>query len=138
MIAIRFPRTKGLSLAVLLLLVVAGIAGCGEDSSAGKDLQVSNQQDTFQFQVTDMKHYSHTYTYTWANSGASASVNQACSITGGTATLVLRDGNGASVYAQSLKANGTFNTTAGAPGNWTVQVLVNDVSGTLNFRAQKL
>lgn len=138
MIAIRCAVRNRLPFAALLFLVIAGVAGCGEDSSAGKDLQVSNQQDSFQFQVTDVKHYSHTYTYTWANSGASASVNQACSITGGAATLILRDANGASVYAQSLKSNGTFNSTAGAPGNWTVEVLLSNASGTLNFRAQKL
>ena len=129
---------KSRVLAALCVSLLLGVAGCGEDSSAGKDLQVSNQQDSFQFQVTDVKHYSHTYTYTWPNSGTTASVNQACSITEGTATLVLRDANGASVYAQSLKVNGTFPTSAGAAGNWTVEVLLNNASGTLNFRAQKL
>ncbi|HSQ61211.1 MAG TPA: hypothetical protein VLT84_12415 [Acidobacteriota bacterium] len=138
MIANRSSARSRRSFAVRLLFVIAVVAGCGEDSSAGKDLQVSNQQDSFQFQVTDVKHYSHTYTYTWANSGASASVNQACSITGGAATLILRDANGASVYAQSLKSNGTFSSTVGAPGNWTVEVLLSNASGTLNFRAQKL
>lgn len=132
----RGPRRR--AFAVSLLLALAGVAGCGEDSSAGKDLQIANQQDSFQFQVTDVKHYSHTYTYTWANSGASASVNQACSITEGAATLILRDANGASVYAQSLKANGTFHSSVGAAGNWTVEVLLTNASGTLNFRAQKL
>ena len=134
----RSSRPNRLALVASLLFVLAGVAGCGEDSSAGKDLQVSNQQDSFQFQVTDVKRYSHTYTYTWANSGASASVNQACSITEGAATLILRDANGASVYAQSLKANGTFNSSIGAAGNWTVEVLLSNASGTLNFRAQKL
>ena len=138
MLANRSGGPNRLSFVVLVLLALAGVAGCGEDSSAGKDLQVSNQQDSFQFQVTDVKHYSHTYTYTWANSGTSASVNQACSITGGAATLILRDANGASVYAQSLKANGTFNSSVGAAGNWTVEVLLSNASGTLNFRAQKL
>ena len=125
------------SLAAALLLLFA-VGGCGDDSSAGKDLQVTNAADIFQFQVTDTKSYSHTYSYTWANSGASATVNQSSSITGGDATLILKDNTGTTVYSKSLKQNGTFTTTAGVAGNWTIQLLANKVSGTLNFRAQKL
>ena len=127
---------SALTAAAALLLFALG--GCGNDSSAGKDLQVMNVVDNFQFQVTDTKNYSHTYTYTWANSGTAATVNQASSISGGDATLILKDNTGATVYTKSLKQNGTFTTTAGVAGNWTIQLLANKVSGTLNFRAQKL
>jgi hypothetical protein len=125
-------------LAIAALFSLFAVAGCGNDSSAGKDLQVANVADSFQFQVTDTKSYSHTYTYTWANSGTAATVNQSSSISGGDATLVLKDNAGTTVYSKSLKSNGTFTTTAGVAGNWTIQLLANRVSGTLNFRAQKL
>ncbi|HET9950609.1 MAG TPA: hypothetical protein VFS09_02315 [Candidatus Eisenbacteria bacterium] len=125
-------------LAPLTLLALFAVGGCGDDSSPGKDLQVANVADSFQFQVTDTKNYSHTYAYTWANSGTAATINQASSITGGDATLVLKDSAGATVYSRSLKQNGTFTTATGAAGNWTIQVLASKVSGTLNFRAQKL
>ena len=125
-------------LAALALLLLFAVGGCGDDSSAGKDLQVTNAADSFQFQVTDTKNYSHTYSYTWANSGTAATVNQSSSISGGDATLILKDNTGTTVYSKSLKSNGTFTTTAGVAGNWTIQLLANKVSGTLNFRAQKL
>ncbi len=131
------PARPVLLVAAACLALVACV-GCGDDSSAGKDLQVTNAPDSFQFQVTDTKNYSHTYTYTWANSGTSATVNQASSISGGDATLVIKDNAGATVYSRSLKQNGTFATAAGVAGNWTVQLLASKVSGTLNFRAQKL
>ena len=121
----------------VVVLLVLGIGGCGDDSSPGKDLQVSNQVDTFQFQVTDTKNYSHTYSYTWSNTGTLASVNQACSISGGDATLIIKDASGTTVYTKSLKANGTFPTLTGTTGNWTISVHAADVSGTLNFRVQK-
>ncbi len=135
----RFPRRAPsfLPTAAALLLLFA-VGGCGDDSSAGKDLQVTNAADSFQFQVTDTKNYSHTYSYTWANSGTAATVNQSSSVSGGDATLILKDNTGTTVYAKSLKQNGTFTTTAGVAGNWTIQLLANNVSGTLNFRAQKL
>lgn len=133
--SLRAPSFVPAAVALLLLFAVGG---CGNDSNAGKDLQVTNAADTFQFQVTDTKNYTHTYAYTWANSGTAATVNQASSISGGDATLILKDNTGATVYAKSLKQNGTFTTTAGVAGNWTIQILANHVSGTLNFRAQKL
>jgi len=132
------PTAQSLLLAAAALLLLFAVGGCGDDSSAGKDLQVTNVADSFQFQVTDTKSYSHTYTYAWANSGASATVNQSCSISGGDATLILKDNTGTTIYSKSLKQNGTFTTTAGVAGNWTIQLLANKVSGTLNFRAQKL
>ena len=115
------------------------IRGVGRQRmSAGKDLQVANVADGFQFQVTDTKKYSHTYTYTWANSGTAATVNQSSSKSGGDATLVFKDNAGTTVYSRSLKQNGTFTTTARTAGNWTNQLLANKVTGTLNFRAEKL
>lgn len=134
----RFRTAVPRFLAAFALILLFAVGGCGDDSSAGKDLQVTNAADSFQFQVTDTKSYSHTYTYTWANSGTAATVNQSSSISGGDATLILKDNTGTTVYSKSLKSNGTFTTTAGVAGNWTIQLLANKVSGTLNFRAQKL
>ena len=71
-------------------------------------------------------------------SSEAATINQSSAITGGDATLLLKDNAGTTVYSKSLKQNGTFPTIVGVAGNWTIQVLANNVSGTLNFRAQKL
>mgnify|MGYP001609975391 FL=1 len=134
----RFRTAVPRFIAAIALILLFVVGGCGNDSSAGKDLQVTNAADSFQFQVTDTKNYSHTYSYTWANSGTTATVNQSSSISGGDATLILKDNTGTTDYSKSLKSNGTFTTTAGVAGNWTIQLLANKVSGTLNFRAQKL
>lgn len=134
----RFPRKAPPFPAVAAFLVLFAVGGCGDDSSSGKDFQVTNVADNFQFQVTDTKNYSHTYAYTWANSGTAATVNQSSSVSGGDATLILKDNTGTTVYTKSLKQNGTFTSTAGVAGNWTIQLIANKVSGTLNFRVQKL
>ena len=131
----RFAASGLLAVAIPLLTVALG---CGDNSSAGKDLQVTNAADNFQFQVTDTKSFSHTYSYQWSNSGSSASVNQASSITGGDATLVVKDAAGSTVYTRSLKLNGTFPSATGVAGNWTIQLLTSKVTGTMNFRVQKL
>ena len=67
-----------------------------------------------------------------------ASINQACAITQGSATVTIRDAAGTQVYQANLANNGTFQSMAGQAGNWTIVVTVSNLSGTLNFRVQKL
>lgn len=123
---------------VAALLLLALVSGCGSDPvSPGRDWQVNNVADTFQFQATSMQNYSKTLQYTWSNSGTTASVDQSCSMTDGTATLAIRDANGTLVYSRSLGQNGSFPTGTGAAGNWTLVVTLSSTTGTLNFRAQK-
>lgn len=121
-----------------LALALLDMSGCGNNPvSPGKDLQVSNAPDNFQFQVTGVQNYTHIYQYAWANTGTVASVNQASSLTGGTAVLVIRDNAGTQVYSRNLADNGTFDTAAGSAGTWTIVLTTNKATGTLNFRVQK-
>jgi hypothetical protein len=55
----------------------------------------------------------------------------------GTATLMIFDSAGKEVYSRNLSENGTFVTGAGATGGWTIQLVLNNCNGTLNFRAQE-
>ena len=130
----RIARGCSAFAAVVLLSFAVG---CSEDVSSGKDWQVTNATDNFQFQVTDMKNYTKVLEYVWTNTGTTATVNQACSIFGGSAKLIVKDAAGTAVYSRSLKENGTFPTTAGTPGSWLIRVELSDTDGTLNFRVQK-
>ncbi len=130
------PRRLNKKAGLFCLLLIA--AGCNSNNSlAPFQPQINNAPDNFQFQATGVKKVTSTLNYTWQNSGTSANVNQACAITTGTATLVILDANAAQVYSKDLSANGTFQTTTGATGNWTIRVTLAYVSGTLNFRVQK-
>ena len=100
--------------------------------------QVNNATDNFQFQTSNLTSITQTLDYSWQNSGTRATVNQACAITGGTATLTLSDPQGLVVYSGDLNANGTFSSIAGVTGAWKIHIVLTNVSGTLNFRAQKL
>lgn len=117
------------------------LTGCGAGNSALNPKfqpQVSNKPDNFQFQTTGIQNVTQTLHYSWQNSGAAASINQACAITSGTALLTVRDSNGIEVYSGDLKANGTFTSVTGASGAWSIDVVLTKVNGTLNFRVQKL
>ena len=133
------------SATLAITLVLAGaitVGGCAGGSSSNVlapkfQPQVVNSIDDFQFQVTGVTGATQTLNYSWRNTGTQANVNQACSISGGSATLVLRDSTGAQIYSRSLVDNGTFVSLAGAPSAWSMLVVLSNVSGTINFRAQK-
>ena len=99
--------------------------------------QINNTTDNFQLQATGVSNATWTYTYAWLNSGDSATVNQATTVTTGSATVTISDSTGAQLYNQSLSANGTFGMAKGIHGHWTVKVVLLNYGGTLNFRVQK-
>jgi hypothetical protein len=130
------------ALARLLLAATASmlllLSGCGSDPvSPGRDWQVLNATDSFQFQATAMENYSKTLQYSWSNTGTTANVDQSCSVTDGSATLTIRDANGTQVYQRNLGQNGSFTSTAGTAGTWTLTLSMSSTTGTLNFRAQR-
>lgn len=120
------------------LAVIALSVACGNSTGplAPFQPQINNLPDDFQFQATGVTNATWTYTYNWTNTGDSATVNQATTVTGGSATLTILD-HGTQLYSQSLSANGTFGMTKGVAGTWTVRVVFTNYSGTVNFRVQK-
>ncbi len=139
------PRKASiLSTLALTLVATAALTGCGGGDSTGGNVlapqfqpEIVNSIDDFQFQTTGVTGVTQTLNYSWRNTGQQANVNQSCSLTGGTATLVLNDSTGAQVYSRSLNDNGTFQTVVGSPSAWSMQIILTNVTGTLNFRCQK-
>ncbi len=123
---------------VILGLSLGALAACSDNLIGPQNqLEVTNATDNFQWQVSALESVSQTLNYTWQNTGTSANVNQSASISGGSATLTIRDADGTEVYSRSLEENGTFQTTAGTSGIWSIDVVLSGTAGTLNFRVQK-
>lgn len=136
----HWSRLLPLQCAVFLVVTFA-MLGCGGGSSALNSQfqpQVANLQDNFQFQTTGISNITQTLSYKWQNSGTGASINQACSVTPGTAFLHVMDTSGKAVYSGDLAANGTFTSITGTAGTWTIEVALTNATGTLNFRVQKM
>lgn len=132
----RYFRLRAFGLIVAPALLALAACG-GQTISPRFQPEVSNVTDNFQFQVTGMTNVSQNLSYTWQNTGTIANVNQACSITKGTAQVLIRDAQGTPVYTRNLADNGTFVTNAGATGAWAIEVSLSGVNGTANFRVQK-
>ena len=121
----------------MLALVVAACGGSDNLIGPDNQLEVTNANDSFQWQVSALSDVTQVLNYNWENTGTSANVNQAPSLDGGAATLEIADADGMVVYTRSLSENGTFTTTSGKAGTWTIKVSLDHARGTLNFRAEK-
>jgi hypothetical protein len=126
-------------LAALAVLVTLGACGSDKSNPLSPAVQpeIVNDTDSFSFQVTGVQNASTTLNYSWQNTGTGATVNQSASIGSGSATLVIRDAAGTQVYSRSLSDNGTFSSSAGTAGTWTIRVVFSGTSGTINFRSDK-
>ena len=122
------------------------LAGCGESTTETAptnttpppyQLEVSNVANSFAYQASPLKSVSGLTQYSWRNDGTIANVNQSPSNLTGTASLVVLDAAGTQVYSRSLTDNGTFVTSAGTAGMWTVRINFSNVSGAVNFRLQR-
>jgi hypothetical protein len=132
-------RTARLIARGTLLLAIVCLTACGDDTptSPGIQPEIINATDNFEYQVTDVRNHSATASYTWQNTGPAATVDHSTTVTGGTATLVILDANEAQVYSRSLAESGSFPTVTGAAGGWTVRIIYDGASATVNFRVQK-
>ena len=129
-------RSSGAYGAVLAALAVLA---CGETTVIGpaNQLEVANVADNFQLQVSNLDKASQTLQYTWVNTGVQANINQSSALTGGSATVTIKDNAGTQVFNSSVSPNGTTVSTAGTAGNWTIQLVLDKAAGTINFRVQK-
>lgn len=134
------PRSTALSRirSATVLLALAALMGCGGDSLAPYQPEITNAADNFQLQATNVLNVTTTATYTWANSGTRATINHSTTTSAGSTLLTIKDAAGVTVYSKALSASLNEPTTAGQAGNWSIQMTLTNYSGTLNFRAQKL
>jgi hypothetical protein len=134
----KFPVLTRIATAGALAACLV-FSGCSDSppTSPGIQPQIANLPDDFSYQVSNVRYYTGSASYSWQNTGISANVNQATTVTSGSMTLVITDANAMQVYSRSLGDNGTFVTADGVVGTWTIRVTYAGASGTVNFRVQK-
>jgi hypothetical protein len=95
--------------------------------------EIVSRADGFDFRAAGLAGVSQRVTHSWPHTAAVASVTQSSTVVSGAATLTVRDGAGVTVYARSLNVTGSFTTGRGTPGQWTIEVEVSELSGTVAF-----
>jgi len=132
------PRSRTFSIILSATLLIA--TGCG-DSSNGigpeNQLEVTNAVDQFQFQLTALDKVTDRRSYDWENTGTLATIDISQAITGGSATLTIRDADNMVLYDSEIVQENETTTPAGVSGTWEIEVVLNNATGTFNFRVQK-
>jgi len=144
-------NNRSFSVALLgLVALTLLVGGCGKKSTnslAPFQPQITNLQDDFSFQATGVQNVSGVFQYVWQNTGTGATVNQACSMTSGTATLKIYSDTTLTnlVYQRNLAANGDSLSSTGTAGSWIIRVELSNccrtgpgADGNLNFRVVKI
>jgi hypothetical protein len=134
----KTPRILSLFIVLLAACALLAFAGCASDpASPGVEPEIINGTQSFEFQVSTVRNYTGTWTYTWDNASTTASVDQSSALSGGSATLTIKDINGDIVYTRSMADDGSFETSAGDTGDWILTISLVDASGDLNFRVDE-
>lgn len=122
---------------ILLPIFFAFIfVGCKKNDLAAFQPEIINIPDTFSLQATGLDKVTDKLTYTWSKSGTIANIDQSCVITKGTATITIADSQGTEVYTKDLSVDGSFTSSTGVSGDWTITVDLSKVEGDLNFSVQ--
>ncbi len=123
----------------LFIGLTLALVACSSSNPVGPSNQpeIGNAPDNFQYQASNLVRTTQTLTYSWTNTGPAASVNQSGRVDSGEATLILRDNSGNQMYSRTLTDTGTFTSARGAAGTWQIELRLKDVTGTINFRAQR-
>ena len=133
--------TAAVSMRALALAGLALVVGCGDGPTApGVQPQITNLADAFSYQVSSIRNFTGTYTYTWQNSGTVAKITHASDAgSTGSATLVVKDAAGTQVYAGELATTGQpLSAPSGVAGAWTIRLVYSNYSNTqVNFAVLK-
>jgi hypothetical protein len=131
---LRIRSTRAAAVAAIALLAACDTA---LPTKPSVQPQVINLRNDFAFQAASLVDVSGDLVYSFTNDGAAATVDQSPTALTGEATLFVLDGSGVQVYQRSLAENGSFATTTGTPGSWTVRVHFANADGSVGFRVQK-
>ncbi len=126
--------------AALTLLILAGL-GCWQDPVAviGPDNnpRLVNVTDTLSYQADGLDNVNQTLTWTWNNSGSTATITftKEHLVPHGITQLTVTDANGTVVYDLNIQLiwNEVQHTDSGAPGAWTVNLGMFGTTGDLDF-----
>ena len=99
--------------------------------------EIINNPDSFSLQATGMEKVTDKLTYTFSNSGKFANIDQSSNLTSGTAILSIEDADGTEVYSKDLSIDGSFTSSTGTTGDWSVIIDLSKVDGDFNFTIQK-
>jgi hypothetical protein len=130
-------RLRPYTLAALAVLVLGTACDQRVTTPLLFDPQVTVLPNEFTLQATQLDKVTDERVYTWQSDGTAATVSQLPSGLTGVASLFVLDGAGNQVYQHALTDTGTFTTSTGTAGSWSVRVHLEDATGAFSFQLKK-
>jgi hypothetical protein len=129
---------RGRRARALLALCAMGLLLACQDSivrllGPENDPQTIDTPERFQFTATEMRNVNDRLIWTWPNSAPKAALTHDSFIHHGYGILVVLDAVGQVVDSTLLELDLETETRPGAPGDWTVVLLLASARGRANF-----
>lgn len=132
-------RHRHLLLRTLPALLAAGtLLACAD--SIVRQLEPINEPaltsavDSFRFEAFDLESVNDRFTWDWENTQPKAFVIHRTFIHHGYGILIVRDGIGAVVDSVVLQYELDTETEVGAPGTWSVELVLSQARGRVDFQ----
>jgi predicted small secreted protein len=126
-----------ISLISLVIVFAVLLSSCSNTMKTFQP-EITSRTDNFQLHSKNVKDRTTTINYNWNNTGSGATVNHSAITDSGTARLIIRDSKNTVVYDRKLSPSLSEPTAIGHSGTWTVSLVLDQYSGTPNFKIQRL
>ena len=122
---------------LLTLGAAALVLGCADSIvrllEPENNPQTVNTPERFQFSATDLRNVNDRLTWTWTNPAPQAALDHNSFLHHGYGILVVIDAVGQVVDSTLLELNLETETRAGAPGDWTLILVLASARGRADF-----
>jgi hypothetical protein len=127
-------RTRSSALLGLALL----LAACEEENTLNPALVTTTQlSDLFSYGVVGLENVSDADRYLWLMTGDQATVDVSPALSGGSAFLQIRSGDGEIVYAENIGDEVDGVTDVGFSGIWQIDIIFDKASGGFGFELER-
>lgn len=122
----------------MLAIAVLGSAACANGPAAtASEVRITNTTDLFQYGALSLAGRKDSASYTWQNTGPRAQVEVSPALSGGGATLTIRDAVGTILYQEDVRDDIDALSAPGTPGAWNVRIDFENTVGSFTFTLTK-
>jgi len=123
----------------LLLAVPVFVAACAEEENTLDPtlVTITDLPDVFMFSVTGLDNVTDHERFLWTMTGDQAAIDITSGLTGGSAFLQMRGGNGQVIYAEDIGSEVGGTTDVSIPGLWQIDIVFEKADGEFSISLER-
>jgi hypothetical protein len=124
--------------ALVLAMPVFSTACAEEENTLDPTLvTIIDLPDVFMFSVTGLDNVTDHERFLWTMTGDQATVDITSGLTGGSAFLQMRGGNGKVIYAEDIRSEVGGTTDVSLPGLWQIDIVFERADGEFSISLER-